>query len=101
MAGTDHPFPENDPRERELAERGRDLVAMAVAETSAPLALRERLERQREGARRPTARRRWLGLAASFVAVAAAAVAALVINLGGASSPSVLATVQLAAPGPT
>jgi hypothetical protein len=100
MAGTDHPFPEDDPRERELAERGRELVAMAVAETSAPLALRERLERQREGAR-PSSRRRWLGLGASFAAVAAAAVTALVINLGGASSPSVLATVELAAPGPT
>jgi len=100
MAGTDHPFPENDPRERALAERGRELVATAVAETSAPLALRERLERQREGAR-PPARRRWLGLAGAFAAVAAAAVTALVINLGGASSPSVLATVQLAAPGPT
>jgi hypothetical protein len=103
MAGTDHPFPENaenDPRERELAERGRELVATAVADTSAPLALRERLERQRERAH-PPARRRWLGLAGSFVAVAAAAVAALVINLGGASSPSVLATVELAAPGPT
>jgi hypothetical protein len=100
MAGTDHPFPEHDPRERELAERGRELVAMAVAETSAPLALRERLERQRERQRSPS-RRRWLGLAGSFVAVAAAAVTALVINLGGASSPSVLATVQLAAPGPT
>ena len=100
MARSDHPFPEDDRRERELAERGRELVAMAVAETSAPLALRERLERQRETAR-PSSRRRFLGLAGAFAAVAAAAVTALVINLGGASSPSVLATVELAAPGPT
>jgi hypothetical protein len=101
MAGTVPPTPDDDPRrEEELAERGRELVALAVAETSAPLALRERIERAREHAR-PSHRRRWLGLAASFAAVAAAAVAALVISLGGASAPSVLATVELAGPGPT
>src|SRR4051794_15339147 len=90
----------DDPRERELAERGRELVAAAVADTFAPLALRERLETQRERGR-PAARRRWLGLGGSFAAVAAAAAAALVISLGGASAPSVLATVALAGGGPT
>jgi len=101
MAGTVPPTPDDDPRrEEDLAERGRELVALAVAETSAPLALRERIERDREHAR-PSHRRRWLGLGASFAAVAAAAVAALVISLGGASAPSVLATVQLAGAGPT
>jgi hypothetical protein len=101
MAGTVPPTPDDDPRsEEELAERGRELVALAVVETSAPLALRERIEHDREHAR-PTHRRRWLGLAGSFAAVAAAAVAALVISLGGASAPSVLATVELAGPGPT
>jgi anti-sigma factor RsiW len=94
------PSASEDPREHELSERGRELVAAAVAETSAPLALRERLERQRESVR-PSPRRRWLGLAGSFVAVAAAALAALVISLGGASAPGVLATVQLAGGGPT
>ena len=98
MAGIDPPIPD-DPREDELAERGRALVAAAVVQTSAPLALRERIERDRERAR-PGVRRRWFGLAASFAAVAAAAAAALVISLGGASSPSVLATVQLAGGGP-
>ncbi len=101
MAGTVPPTPDHDPRrEEELAERGRELVALAVMETSAPLALRERIEHDREHAR-PSHRRRWLGLAGSFAAVAAAAVAALVISLGGASAPSVLATVELAGPGPT
>jgi len=98
MAGIDPPIPD-DPREDELAERGRALVAAAVVQTSAPLVLRERIERDRERAR-PGVRRRWFGLAASFAAVAAAAAAALVISLGGASSPSVLATVQLAGGGP-
>jgi hypothetical protein len=75
-------------------------VAAAVAQTSAPLALRERIERDRERGRPGVLRRRWFGLAASFAAVAAAAAAALVISLGGASAPSVLATVQLAGGGP-
>jgi len=98
MAGQDPPR-SDDPREDELAERGLALVRAAVAETSAPLALRERIERDRERGR-PLARRRFLGLAGSFAAVAAAAAAALVISLGGSSSPSVLATVRVAGAGP-
>jgi hypothetical protein len=98
MAGKDPARPE-DPRGDELAERGLALVRAAVAETSAPLALRERIERDRERAR-PVARRRLLGLAGSFAAVAAAAAAALVISLGGSTSPSVLATVRIAGAGP-
>jgi hypothetical protein len=100
MPTVEPPSPEDPRRERELAERGRELVAMAVAETSAPLGLREHIERERERAR-PVARRRWLGLGASFVAVLAAATAALVISIGGTTAPSVLATVQLAGGGPT
>jgi hypothetical protein len=88
-----------DPREDALAERGLELVRAAVAETSAPLALRERIERDRERAR-PVARRRLFGLAGSFAAVAAAAAVAVVISLGGSTNPSVLATVRLAAAGP-
>jgi hypothetical protein len=94
------PRPDDAPDERELAERGRALVAAAVAETSAPLALRERIERDRERAAPAGRRRRWVGLAGSFAAVAAAAVAALVISVGGTSTPGVLATVQLAGKGP-
>src|SRR3954467_763014 len=94
------PAPSDDPQvERELAERGRALIVAAVAETSAPLALRERIERDRERAR-PVARRRRLGLAGSFAARAAAAAAAIVISLGGTPAPGVLATVQLASKGP-
>jgi hypothetical protein len=99
MAGIGPP-PSDDPQvERELADRGRALIAAAVAETSAPLALRERIERDRERAR-PVARRRWFGLAGSFAAVAAAAVTAIVISVGGTPAPGVLATVQLAGKGP-
>jgi hypothetical protein len=94
------PPPSDDPQvERELAERGRALIVAAVAETSAPLALRERIERDRERAR-PVVRRRWLGLGASFAAVAAAAATAIVISLGGTAAPGVLATVELAGKGP-
>jgi hypothetical protein len=97
----DIPAPGEDPAEDELARRGRELVATAVAETSAPLELRERLERLRERAS-PARRRRSLGLAGALAAVGAAAVAALVISFGGgAAAPSVLATVQLAGGGPT
>jgi len=99
MAGTGPP-PSSDPQvEHALAERGRALVAAAVAETSAPLGLRERIDRDRERAR-PVARRRRLGLAGSLAAVTAAAVAAVVISLGGTAEPGVLATVQLAGKGP-
>jgi hypothetical protein len=94
------PPPSDDPQvERALADRGRALIAAAVAETSAPLGLRERIERDRERAR-PVARRRWLGLAASFAAVAAAGAVAIVISLGGSTAPGVLATAQLAGKGP-
>src|SRR3954453_8329671 len=99
MARGEPPMPE-DPQERELADRGRELVAAAVAETRAPLALRERIEAQRERGR-PAARRRGLGLGGSLAAVAAAAAVAIAISVGGSPAPSVLATVQLAARGPT
>jgi anti-sigma factor RsiW len=101
MPPVDPPTPEDPQRERELSERGRELVAAAVTQTRAPLALRERLEAQRERGRRSAPRRRWLGLAGSFAAVAAVAATAVVISLGGGSAPSVLATVQLASAGPT
>ncbi|HMI69209.1 MAG TPA: hypothetical protein VK510_04375, partial [Solirubrobacteraceae bacterium] len=48
--------------DEQLAERGRALIAAAVAETQAPLALRERIEadRERAVARGAGARRRRL-----------------------------------------
>src|SRR4051794_41214256 len=87
MAGKDHARTD-DPREAELAERGRLLVHAAVTDTVAPLALRERIESAR-ARERPLARRRVIGLAGSFAAVAAAAAAAIVISIGGSSEPSV------------
>jgi hypothetical protein len=102
MGGFDHIAPLGpDPSDGELAERGRELVAAAVAETQAPLGLRERLETQRERAH-PVRRRRWIGVAGLLAAVGATVLAVLVISLNGpGAAPSVLATVQLAGGGPT
>jgi hypothetical protein len=88
-----------DPREDELAERGRELVATAVGETYAPAALRERIRTQRERAR-PGRRRRSLALAGSLAAAAAVVAVALVVSLNGSGVPTVPAIVQLAEGGP-
>ena len=93
-----------DPLDEELAERGRLLIAAAVAETMAPLALRERIEADTRRAGKSGARPRsrgvmgWLLPAGGLVA-AAAVVLALVLG-GGAGAPSVLATAALATGGP-
>ena len=92
-----------DPLDDELAERGRALIAAAVAETMAPLALRERIEADRARAARSGGARRSRGLLGKLVPAAgllAAAVVALVLVLGGSSAPSVLATASLATRGP-
>ena len=92
-----------DPLDDELAERGRLLIAAAVAETTAPLALRERIEADSRRAPRRGASARprplgWLLPAGGLVAVAAVV---LVLVLGaGANAPSVLATASLATGGP-
>ena len=89
--------------DEQLAERGRALIAAAVAETQAPLALRERVEadRQRAVARGAGARRRRLrGLLIPAGGLAAAVVVAVVLIAGGGGAPSVLATASLAARGP-
>ena len=85
-----------DPADDELAERGRLLIAAAVAETRAPLALRERIEtdRQRAGSQRARSRR-W-GVLAPVAGVLAAAIVAVVLVTGGPGAPSVLATASLA-----
>jgi hypothetical protein len=84
------------PADDELAERGRALIASAVAETRAPLALRERIEsdRQRAGSRRAAPGRRW-GVLAPIAGVLAAAIVAVVLVTGGSGTPSVFATAQL------
>ena len=92
-----------DPRDDELAERGRALIAAAVAETTAPLALRERIEADRARARQNGGARRSRGLLGKLVpagGLLAAAVVALVLVLGGSNAPSVLATASLATRGP-
>jgi hypothetical protein len=87
-----------DPLDEELAERGRALIAAAVAETMAPLALRERIEADRQ--RAPTRSRGRLGLLLPAGGLVAAAAVALVLVLGGPNAPTVLATASLATGGP-
>jgi hypothetical protein len=92
-----------DPLDDELAERGRALIAAAVAETAAPLALRERIEADRARAGQTGGARRSRGLLGKLVpagGLLAAAVVALVLVLGGSNAPSVLATASLATRGP-
>jgi hypothetical protein len=91
---------EPHPIEDEQAERGRAIVHAAVAQTRAPLQLRERLEAQRsKPVRQP--RRRW-ALGGSLTAAAAAVVAAIVVATGGGvGAPTVAQAAQLALRAPT
>jgi len=89
-----------DPLDEELAERGRALIAAAVAETSAPLALRERIEADRARAGKPARSRRLRALLPAGGLVAAAVVAVVLVVGGGEGAPSVLATAALATGGP-
>jgi hypothetical protein len=92
-----------DPIDEELAERGRALIAAAVAETRAPLVLRERVEADRERAIARGAgvrRRRVRGLLLPAGGLVAAVVVAVVVIAGGGGAPSVVATASLAARGP-
>jgi hypothetical protein len=86
--------------DEELAERGRLLIAAAVAETHAPLALRERIEADRGRAPRSTRSRGGWRVFAPVAGVVAAVAIALVVLVGGSGSPSVLATAALATKGP-
>jgi hypothetical protein len=98
----DHDIPA-DPLDDELAERGRALIAAAVAETTAPLALRERIEADRARAAKGAGPKRSRGLLGKLIpagGILAAAIVALVLVLGGSSAPSVLATASLATGGP-
>jgi hypothetical protein len=89
-----------DPADEQLAERGRALIAAAVAETRAPLALRERVEADRERAGSGPRRRRLRGLLIPAGGLVAAVAVAVVIMVGGGGAPSVAATASLAARGP-
>jgi hypothetical protein len=92
-----------EPLDEELAERGRLLIAAAVAQTSAPLGLRERIEADRARAGRSSGSRARRGLGRYLLPagglVAAAAVAAALLVSGGPTGPSVLATASLATRG--
>lgn len=89
---------ERHPVDEAQAERGRAMIQAAVEQTSAPLALRERIEAERSRAK--PARRPWL-LGGSFAGVAAAAAAALVLATGGGSAGlSVAEAADLAQLGP-
>ena len=71
-----------------------------MAETRAPLALRERIEADRGRAPRSTRSRRGWRVLAPVAGVVAAVAIALVVLTGGSGSPSVLATAALATKGP-
>ena len=91
-----------EPLDEALAERGRALIAAAVADTRAPLALRERVEADRQRIARGSGarRRRVRGLLIPAGGLVAAAVVAVVLLVGGGGAPSVVATAALAARGP-
>jgi hypothetical protein len=86
--------------DEQLAERGRALIAAAVAETQAPLALRERIEADRARAAKPARSRRLRALLPAGGLVAAAIVAVVLVLGGDGGAPSVLATASLATGGP-
>jgi hypothetical protein len=91
---------EHHPIDEAQAERGRAMIAAAVAQTQAPLGLRERIESQRSAAARP-ARRRW-ALGGSLAGAVAAAVIAIVLATGGGvAEPTVAQAAQLAQRAPT
>lgn len=96
MPGPGH-HPDSEARERELAERGRVLVARAAAQVSATDDLRARIDADRERLR-PVRRRRTLGFAGALGVAVAAVAATLAVGLGGATEePTVLETAAVAA----
>ena len=88
------------PNDEAQAERGRAMVAAAVVQTQAPLALRERIEAQRQAAARP-ARRRWAFGGSLAGAVGAVVVAIVVATSGGVAEPTIAQAAQLALRAPT
>jgi hypothetical protein len=84
------------PDDERLAERGRAIVAAAVAETRAPVALRERIEADRARLGRSRARRHGLRVLAGGLAVALLALTvALIAAPAGDEAPTVGAVVRL------
>jgi hypothetical protein len=97
------PPPERDSRDDEAAERGRVMIAAAVKETRAPLALRERIAADAARWDRPGrgARRRRFARPAGALATALAAVAIAVVLASGGSGPTAVAVARAAQAGPT
>jgi hypothetical protein len=98
------PPPERDSRDDEAAERGRAMIAAAVADTRAPLALRERIAADAARRDRPgrAARRRRLAWPAGALAATLAAVAiAIVLASGAGGGPTAVAVASAAQAGPT
>ena len=88
------------PVDEAQAERGGALVRAAVAQTRAPLGLRERIESDRRAAAKP-GRRRW-ALGGTLAGSVAAVIAAVIVATGGgAGAPSVAQASQLALRAPT
>ena len=93
------------PEEQRLAELGRQAVARAVADTRAPLGLRERLEADRERLWRTRRRRGLLAPAATLAVLVAIVALGLAVGggrdgtIGGGrgGGPTVLALVQVGA----
>ncbi len=85
-----------DHSDEQLAQRGADLVRAAAASVSAPPSLRERIERERDGARPAERRRRWqLGGAVACVLAAAVLVVTLVGTGAGTGGPTVVQAAEL------
>lgn len=95
MSPTDD-IPPTDDGDVDLAARGEMLVAVAVADTRAPLALRERIEADRARLA-PAARRRRASFGLSFAAAAAAVLLAvtLVVPSGTPGGPTVVEAASL------
>jgi hypothetical protein len=89
---------EHTPADEAQAERGLALIQAAVAQTRAPLSLRERLETDRERGR--SQRRRWTLGGSLIGAVGALALAIVLATGGGTTAPTVAQAAQFAALGP-
>jgi hypothetical protein len=104
-----HEHPDRDRDLAQRSERGRALIAAAVADTYAPMDLRERVERQREraarGRRGAAPRRSRLRALLPVAGVVAIAVAAVIFIAGGDDAgggrPSIAAVARVALHGPT
>ena len=86
----------------ERQRRAITLIRGATADIQAPLALRERLEADRQRLAKPRARRRWFSVALAGAAAAAVLLAIVLATPGGATveDAAALATAPATAPAP-